>query len=193
MLYLSADRDEFASPAKNFPAVRRKVDLSLSAFSEYRISQAAIACFCSKSAQAGSPLMKLSLEIVNLNRMLGFTPKTTATWITFWKSSTGKDALSARTAIAAELQRRSQTTAVQDSNAHSPPKLGGDALAQRGLGPSVQKSARSALLINIRVAHRLKISASRGSIRWLRSFEQATPALRACPSLLRRGIAPNQV
>jgi hypothetical protein len=32
-------------------------------------------------------------------------------------------------------------------------------------------------------------SASRSSIRWLRVFEQTTPALRAFPSLLRRGIA----
>ena len=39
-------------------------------------------------------------------------------------------------------------------------------------------------------AHRLIRSASRASIRWLRDFEQTTPALRACPSLLRRGIIP---
>src|SRR5262245_18980252 len=30
------------------------------------------------------------------------------------------------------------STAVQDNSAHSPPELGGDALAQRGLGRSVQ-------------------------------------------------------
>ena len=33
-------------------------------------------------------------------------------------------------------------------------------------------------------------SASRAFIRWLRIFEQTTPALRARPSLLMRGIAP---
>src|SRR5215467_3702256 len=37
--------------------------------------------------------------------------------------------------------------------------------------------------------YRLMRSASRASIRWLRVFEQTTPALRACPSLLRRGLA----
>src|SRR5215831_15721249 len=37
--------------------------------------------------------------------------------------------------------------------------------------------------------YRLIRSASRASIRWLRVFEQTTPALRACPSLLRRGLA----
>ena len=36
--------------------------------------------------------------------------------------------------------------------------------------------------------YRLIRSASRLSIRWLRVFEQTTPALRAFPSLLRRGI-----
>jgi hypothetical protein len=36
--------------------------------------------------------------------------------------------------------------------------------------------------------YRLIRSASRVSIRWLRVFEQTTPALRAFPSLLRRGI-----
>src|SRR5262249_54902978 len=36
--------------------------------------------------------------------------------------------------------------------------------------------------------YRLIRSASRVSIRWLRIFEQTTPALRACPSLLRRGM-----
>ena len=36
--------------------------------------------------------------------------------------------------------------------------------------------------------YRLIRSASRASIRWLRDFEQTTPALRAFPSLLRRGI-----
>src|SRR5262245_35154409 len=30
-----------------------------------------------------------------------------------------------------------------------------------------------------------------GIYRWLRVFEQTTPALRACPSLLRRGMVPN--
>jgi hypothetical protein len=39
--------------------------------------------------------------------------------------------------------------------------------------------------------YRLIRSASRASIRWLRLFEQTTPALRACPSLLRRGMAAN--
>src|SRR5215831_430813 len=39
--------------------------------------------------------------------------------------------------------------------------------------------------------YRLIRIASRTSIRWLRVFEQTTPALRACPSLLRRGMEPN--
>jgi hypothetical protein len=39
----------------------------------------------------------------------------------------------------------------------------------------------------IRSASRASIS--RASIRWLRVFEQTTPALRAYPSLLRRGLA----
>jgi hypothetical protein len=39
--------------------------------------------------------------------------------------------------------------------------------------------------------YRLIRSASRTSIRWLRDFEQTTPALRACPSLLRRGMGRN--
>src|SRR5262249_2212864 len=39
--------------------------------------------------------------------------------------------------------------------------------------------------------YRLIRSASRASIRWLRDLEQTTPALRACPSLLRRGIGLN--
>src|SRR6476646_4526349 len=41
--------------------------------------------------------------------------------------------------------------------------------------------------------YRLIRSASRASIRWLRVFEQTTPALRACPSLLRRGMGQNQI
>jgi hypothetical protein len=40
--------------------------------------------------------------------------------------------------------------------------------------------------------YRLIRSASRLSIRWLRVFEQTTPALRAFPSLLRRGIGKTQ-
>jgi hypothetical protein len=48
---------------------------------------------------------------------------------------------------------------------------------------------RSTLLIDAREAHRLIRSAPRASIRWLRVFEQTTPALRAFPSLLRRGIS----
>jgi hypothetical protein len=39
--------------------------------------------------------------------------------------------------------------------------------------------------------YRLIWSAARSSKRWLRIFEQTTPALRACPSLLRRGMEPN--
>jgi len=39
--------------------------------------------------------------------------------------------------------------------------------------------------------YRLIRSASRASIRWLRRFEQTTPPLRGCPSLLRRGLSPN--
>src|SRR5215470_7002510 len=40
--------------------------------------------------------------------------------------------------------------------------------------------------------YRLIRSASRPSIRLLRRFEQTTPPLRGCPSLLRRGLSPNQ-
>jgi hypothetical protein len=36
--------------------------------------------------------------------------------------------------------------------------------------------------------YRLIRGASRTSIRWLRRFEQTTPPLRGCPSLLRRGM-----
>ena len=66
----------------------------------------------------------------------------------------------------------------------SPPKLGGDALAKRGLGRSVQSPAQR-LLMNFREAHRLIRSASRKSIRSLRVFEQTAP-----PSL-REGTPPN--
>ena len=40
--------------------------------------------------------------------------------------------------------------------------------------------------------YRLIRSASRPSIRSLRVFEQTTPPLRGCPSLLRRGLAQNR-
>ena len=40
--------------------------------------------------------------------------------------------------------------------------------------------------------YRLIRSASRASIRLLRVFEQTTPALRAFPSLLRRGMSQNR-
>ena len=57
-----------------------------------------------------------------------------------------------------------------DSAAYSPPKLGGDALAQRGLGRSVQR--RAVPINKVRFA---------SIVRWLRVFEQTTPALRATP------------
>jgi hypothetical protein len=61
---------------------------------------------------------------------------------------------------------------------HSPPKLGGVAFAKRRRGGLFKDEQ-----------YRLKRSASRAFIRWLRVFEQTTRALRACPSLLRRGMA----
>src|SRR3954452_20072879 len=66
----------------------------------------------------------------------------------------------------------------------SPPKLGGDALAKRGLGRSVQKPAKR-LLMNSAKRTELLRSASRISIRSLRGFEQTAP-----PSL-REGTPPD--
>src|SRR5579871_5452341 len=65
--------------------------------------------------------------------------------------------------------------------APSPPELGGDALALARAGVVCSKSARSALLIDGRGAHRFIRGATRSSERWLRALNRPPRCYAAAP------------